>query len=428
MHPESTPAPSSPVTAPPAAKRDTRTLVRTKSPGISRRINADGTPGSYVVHYRAGGKPRKKNMPTLDAARRFKREVETDRDRGEWAERTTITLRGFLAEWVESYQGNGRTGFRENTRQEYRRLLDAYAHRYFGERLRLVDVRARHLAQFVSWLADEGQQGRALSDSSIRNAVMPVRAALADAHRQDMRRDNPAHGLVFPKRARIEEDEDEQVKALEREQLAALLTLAPSRHRVMLELLAATGLRISECIALQHRHVKLDGSRPHVLVRRAIVRGRVEAPKTRHGRRSVPIPVGLVSGLRAHLAQCPDRSAEALAFPSRAGSPLDPDNLRSRMLKPLCEEVGAPWAGFHSLRHTYASLQLAGGCNMLQLSRALGHHSPAFTLDTYCHLLDDDLAPALDLDEALGRGNAGGNVSHGSQTHDVDAELAKMTA
>lgn len=73
--------------------------------------------------------------------------------------------------------------------------------------------------------------------------------------------------------------------------------------------------------------------------------------------------------------------------------PLSPDNLRARVLKPVYEEVGASWAGFHSLRHTYASLQLAAGRNLLQLSRALGHHSRAFTLETYCHLLDDVLLP-----------------------------------
>jgi integrase len=87
-------------------------------------------------------------------------------------------------------------------------------------------------------------------------------------------------------------------------------------------------------------------------------------------------------------------------FPSRRNTPLDPDNLRQRSLKPLFQEVGAPWAGWHSLRHTFASLQLARGTNILQLSRALGHHAASFTLDTYAHHLDvDDLAPALDVDE-----------------------------
>jgi integrase len=59
---------------------------------------------------------------------------------------------------------------------------------------------------------------------------------------------------------------------------------------------------------------------------------------------------------------------------------------------------GGPWAGFHTFRHTFASLHLSRGTNLLQLSRALGHHSAAFTLSRYTHLLPGDEAPALDLD------------------------------
>ena len=86
-----------------------------------------------------------------------------------------------------------------------------------------------------------------------------------------------------------------------------------------------------------------------------------------------------------------------MAFPNESGSALDPNNLRRRVLKPLVEEVDAPWAGFHTFRHTFASIHLSQGTNLLQLSRALGHHSPAFTLTRYTHLLPGDEAPALDL-------------------------------
>lgn len=102
--------------------------------------------------------------------------------------------------------------------------------------------------------------------------------------------------------------------------------------------------------------------------------------------------------LRVHLAAQPDQDSTALAFPNESGSALDPNNLRRRVLKPLMEEVDAPWAGFHTFRHTFASLHLSQGTNLLQLSRALGHHSPAFKLTRYTHLLSGDEAPALDLE------------------------------
>jgi integrase len=142
--------------------------------------------------------------------------------------------------------------------------------------------------------------------------------------------------------------------------------------------------------------VQLEGE-PEVCVRRALVRGRIEPPKTKHGRREVRLPDSLAAKLRDHLAAQPDQDSTAILFPNGSGVPLDPSNLRPRILKPLVKQAGAPWAGFHTFRHTFASMHLRRGTNLLQLSRALGHHSPAFTLTRYTHLLPGDEAPALEL-------------------------------
>ena len=393
-------------------KSDSRRLVKTETPGIYKRIGPDGRQHGYVAIFRAGGKQRKRTARTLAEARRLKGESETDDHRGEFQERTPITFVAFLREWIDRYQGTGRRGFREGTRAEYRRLLDQYALRYFGERLRLVDVTPRHIAQYVAWLCDESKQGRALADQTIANAVVPVRAALATARREGWLRHNPASELALPHREQVEEDEDEDVKALSRDQLRMLLGMAPARYRLLLLLIASTGLRVSEAIGLQRKHLLLDGSRPHLRVRRAIVKRRVEPPKTKYGRRSVPLPTSLVLKLRAHLAGLEDAGPDALVFPSTVGTPLDPDTIRRDFLKAAMEEIGAAGLGFHALRHTYASLQLAAGVNVLQLSRALGHHSAAFTLSVYTHLLEGDEPPALDLTAALERGNDRGNEPH----------------
>jgi integrase len=386
---------------PTAPTRSSRRLVKTSTPGIYRRLSrSDGTPCGYVVIYRAAGSQRKETARTLAEARAIRSARLADVERGEFQAPSKIAFRAFLAEWIDRYAGNGKAGFREGTRTEYRRLLDNYAHRYFGERLRLVDVSPRHLAEFVAWLSDEGQQGRRLADSTIANAVIPVRAALSTAKAEGLIRHNPADGLRLPHRAEVRDDDDEDAKALSREQLATVLALTPGRHRTLLELLAGTGLRVGEALALQRQHLALDGARPRVRVRRALRRGRIEAPKSRHGRRDVPLSRGLVDRLRAHLADLPD-VPETLVFVSVNGTALDADNLRARTVKPLMEEAGAPWAAFHTLRHTYASLQLAAGANVVQLSRALGHHSASFTLDVYAHLLDGEDAPALDLSVVL---------------------------
>jgi integrase len=180
-----------------------------------------------------------------------------------------------------------------------------------------------------------------------------------------------------------------------------VLAMAPEQYKLLFEVLATTGLRISEGIALQRLHFQIDSATPEVCVRRAIVRGRVEPPKTKYGKREVRLPDSLVYGLRAHFAAQEDQDSTALAFTNRDGNVLEYGNLLRRHLKPLVEEVNAAWAGFHTFRHTFASLHLSRGTNLLQLSRALGHHSAAFTLSRYTHLPPGDEAPALDLDPCV---------------------------
>jgi hypothetical protein len=163
---------------------DKRRLRKTKTPGVFKRVDEDGNVVGYVVVFRVAGKQRKRHARTYDEARRIKRESETDRDRGELQERTTITLLRYLDEWIERYRGQGRRGFRENTRDEYRRLIANYAKPYFPGRLKLIDVTPYRLARFVDWLADPDEQDKRLCDRSVANIINPLRAALATAKRE----------------------------------------------------------------------------------------------------------------------------------------------------------------------------------------------------------------------------------------------------
>src|SRR5829696_6526683 len=104
-------------------------MERTKYPGIYKRGSR------YVVRYRAGNRHRNEAVKTLDEARRLKRARESARDSGEFQERSRVGFREFAEEWVERYHGTGRRGFRESTRDEYRRLLAEFGYPFFDERL-----------------------------------------------------------------------------------------------------------------------------------------------------------------------------------------------------------------------------------------------------------------------------------------------------
>lgn len=408
-------------------------MEKTKTPGIYKRGSV------YVVVFRVDGKQRKEFAATYDAARRLKSRRTTQVSDGEYRPPSKQTLAVYALAWIITYQGKG-GGFRERTRRDYKRDLERYVIPFLGAK-RLTAIRHEDVRAFIAWLVDDQAQAERhrgenvarranglkalrapgpLRDKTVARIAAVLKALMSSAVRDDLRRDNPASRAVLPKRdpMPMPDDDDEldgPVKALTRIELAAFLAIVHPTWRVLFRLLAATGLRISEALALDVRHLALDGSRPHVKVRRAIGLDGFDRPKSEHGVRDLPIPAALVHELREHLAALPEPPAEVvrewgrLVFPSLTGGPMDPDNLRRRVLKLAAEEADVAWAGFHAFRHTFASLHIERGTNIVRLSRLLGHHKPSFTLDVYSHMLDDGYGEALDLDGELASA-AGGSM------------------
>lgn len=113
-----------------------------------------------MFSYRVDGRQRWESCRTLDEARRAKSARQTDIARGEFEERSRVTLHEYLSDWIGRYQGTGRRGFREETRNEYRGLLNKYALRYFSPRLKLTELTPSMIAEFVGWLCDGPEQAK----------------------------------------------------------------------------------------------------------------------------------------------------------------------------------------------------------------------------------------------------------------------------
>ena len=77
------------------------------------------------------------------------------------------------------------------------------------------------------------------------------------------------------------------------------------------------------------------------------------------------------------------------------GGPIDHAAFNTRSWKPAVVAGGLEptrETGYQALRHTFASVLLAGGVSIRALSEYLGHSDPGFTLRVYTHLMpaDDD--------------------------------------
>lgn len=368
-------------------------LVKTETPGVYRRGSR------YVFRYRdATGKQRWESTRTAKEARERKRAREHAADVGEVAE-TRATLHTYAREWIRDYTGRTKRGFREETRSEYKRQLETYPLQHFDTRVLLKDVTPRRLQGFIAWL-ERGQE-RPLSDATVERIWAPVKAMFATAFELDDLRRNPAMRVRLSNNdeTKIREDDDEQVRVMMPEELDAFLQAVDSRWHTFFLLLASSEARISEAIAWQWKHVQLTGPDPHIKVRQRIVKGKLGAPKSKYGRRQIPIGPELVKALKEHRFASEWPRDDDYVFTTRTGRPLSPSNVFARVLRPAADAAGVPWIGFHSFRHGCARMLIADGRNIVQVSRWLGHHDPAFTLRVYAGLMDEGVGPPLQIAE-----------------------------
>ena len=188
-----------------------------------------------------------------------------------------------------------------------------------------------------------------------------------------------------------------------REELGLFLAALPSNWRLFFELLAHTGLRISEAVGLTWQHVEL-GERPRILVREQLYRGERKRLKSKDSRREIPLSPGMTRRLLEHRRDS-YRGDTRPVFATATGEPLHPSNVNSRVLRPALRASGLAvqrddetWdyrgIAFHAFRHTCASLLFEEGRNVKQVQEWLGHADPGFTLRTYVHLMDDGVGGA----------------------------------
>lgn len=241
---------------------------------------------------------------------------------------------------------------------------------------------------------------RALSDSTIRSTYTVLRSALDGAVRDGLLARNPATQV---RRPGVERQEAHHLDAAA--VTAVLRAAEPSRYHCALVLIASTGLRKGEALALSWDRVDLNAGVLRVEATIARVGGRliITEPKTVRSRRPVPLNPAVVSMLRRHRAnQAAERLRSAnqwtdsgLVFTTELGGPVDPRNLL-RVIKVASRAAKVEGVGVHTLRHSAAVAWLEAGVHIKAVADLLGHSSIAITGDVYGHTSDDTARAAVD--------------------------------
>jgi integrase len=327
----------------------------------------------------------------------LKLEVEQRFDAGgTYREPSRLSLGEYLSSWHDSRRNAVSLSYWRSAQYQ----LDCHI---VGSRLgatRLGDVTRLDMKRFATDLEDKG-----LSRKTVSNVVGFVRRGFTEAIEDQLVLGiNPAARVATtPSRP------DTEMRIWTADELARFLAVTVDHELgTLFRLLAATGVRRSEALALSWDHIDFDAGRVRIVNAVADDRGNqrvLKAPKTNSGRRTVPLDPGTVIALRAlRNRQVAHRLAVGASwqddseavFTNETGQPIKRDRA-SRTFHRLVRSIDIPTIRLHDLRHTAASHLIARGIDIRTVSAVLGHSSVSFTLDTYGHLLPDRLDAAADV-------------------------------
>ena len=138
-------------------------------------------------------------------------------------------------------------------------------------------------------------------------------------------------------------------------------------------------------MALKWKHINLE--RRTLQVEHSLWRGQLVSPKTAASARIIPIGVALTETLRNHREKSSHRGPDDFVFCKRDGSPLHPDVLRKDVLYPILDRLGIPRkkgaSGFHTFRHSAASIVNEQTGNLKLAQKFLGHSTIEMTADIH---------------------------------------------
>jgi integrase len=317
----------------------------------------------------------RRTFATVAEARAWRTQAKAALARGRLAAATSATLSEAAEEWLEAARvGVVRTRsgepYKPSALRAYEEALRAKVLPALARR-RLASIARADVQELVDRLVARG-----LAPSTVRNAVLPLRAIYRRAEARQQVLENPTLGLSLPAlRARRE-------RVARPSEARALLAALPHTDRPLWACALYAGLRRGELQALRLCDVDLEAQVIRVERSFDSRAGPIE-PKSRAGRRRVPLCAPL-RGYLAGLAE--ERAPEALMFGRSDELPFAPGPLARRARTSWARADIAPLT-LHQCRHTYAAYMIAAGVSAKALSSYMGHSSITVTLDRYGHLL-----------------------------------------
>lgn len=312
---------------------------------------------------------------------------ELDAERGQSNEMT-------LDVWAERHFAS-LTGVTPGTLTTYRRVYARTWQPTLGH-LRLSQITRETLARTVN--------GIDASDKTIKNAwgvlASMLKIAVVDGHLPR----SPAIGVKLPRRTAHQKVEH---RYLTHAEWWDLLDATPAHWQPFVWMLAGTGMRWGEAVALnvgdvdlEHATVRINKAEKWDVADRG---SRLVGPtKTGRSTRTVTLPPEVVEAVRPLVVG--RKSTETLFLAPRGGTVQHRTFYSDIWRAKCCQPLPTPHPRIHDLRHSHVAWLIAEGVPLPVIQARLGHEKITTTIDTYGHLLPDIQRAAADAaSRVLGR-------------------------
>lgn len=346
---------------------------------------ADGRwEGKATIGYNpSNGKLIRKSVygKTQSEVRKKIAEITVEIDKGTYKEPTKLKL----AEWLEIWLNEYMTGLKPLTVKSYRATVNNHIIPALGN-VRLTELNPHTVQTFINKLAE------ALSPKTVKNVHGVLHQGLSQAAIVGYIPSNPADHCKLPKVTKP------KINPLDKGQISAFLDAIRGDYFESIYLVDLfTGMRQSEIVGLTWDCIDFDKGTITIYRQWQKLKGGYQfvSPKNNKSRVIRPPALVLSAIKQVRAAQLENQlragsaweNQENFVFTNELGQPLKHETIRVHFKK-IATSIGLPDLRFHDLRHSFAVLSLQIGDDIKTVQENLGHHSAAFTLDTYAHVTD----------------------------------------